>query len=297
MPLISSNLSLFIKVAQTKGFSASARSFGLTPSTVMRRIEAFEHSLGARLFIRSTRGLALTDAGQKLLQDGLALEDEAARVARSVNTSQRSPSGILRISASIGFGRRYVAPQLGAFRRLFPEVRIELQLEDKYVDLTDGDCDLAIRIGTLPDSNLRKLTLGPVRRFLCASPEYTAERGLPAHPSDLEDHDGIVIKQGSGWNSTWAFRGKIGVPVRASIKVSTPEAALATALGGGGIAYLPNWMVSGHIERNELIVLLPDLASPIDGDSGVHLLWPESPPARTTAFVDFFKRTTAHAFE
>lgn len=290
MLLISSDLLAFIAVAKAKGFSKAGRKLGLTPSTMTRRIEAFEQRLGARLFTRSTRGITLTDAGRQLFQEGQALLEKASVVVDRIGQSQHTPSGLLRVSASIGFGRRYIASRLGAFRVLFPEIRIELRLEDRYVDLAEGRYDLAVRVGLLPDSNLRKLTLAPVRRILCASPDYIARMGRPARPADIAGHDCVAVDLGMGGDFTWKFRSGRTSLINSAITVSSPEAAVAVALGGGGITHLPDWMVCEHIAKGELVPLLEEYAAPVERGHGVHLVWPENPPARTKTFADFLQR-------
>ncbi|MET3666558.1 LysR family transcriptional regulator [Caulobacter sp. 1776] len=296
MALIASDLELFFAVAASGGFSAAGRRVGLSPSATARRIEAFEQRLGARLFKRSTRGLGLTEAGRVLAEQGGDLAARAAALEARLGEAEQRPTGLLRVSASHGFGRRYVAPHLGAFRQAFPDVRVDLRLEDQFVDLIEEGVDLAVRIGRLPDSTLRVQTLGPARRVLCASPDYLTRRGAPARPIDLEAHDCIVVGQGVGGQAAWRFSGGRFWPSSPAIVVSTPEAAVAAALGGGGLAHTPNWLTADHLARGELVAVMADLAAPAEPGHGVHLVWPERPPAKTTAFVNFLKGRLSGVF-
>ena len=294
--LIASDLQLFLLVAETGGFSAAGRRLGLSPSATARRIEAFEQRLGARLLKRSTRGVGLTEAGRALAEQGADLALRADALQAILSQAEQRPTGLLRVSASHGFGRRYVAPHLGAFRQAFPEVRVDLRLEDQFVDLIAEGVDLAVRIGRLPDSNLRRLTLGPARRVLCASPAYLARRGAPTRPLELEAHDCIVVGQGVGGQAAWRFSGGRFWPAAPAIVVSTPEAALAVALGDGGLAHVPQWLAADHLASGELVAVMADWAGPVEPGHGVHLVWPEKPPAKTVAFVDFLKGQLADAF-
>jgi DNA-binding transcriptional LysR family regulator len=296
MALISTELTLFLAVAEAGGFSAAARKLGVSPSTAARRIEAFEQGLGTRLFKRSTRGLGLTEAGRALVEEGGALAVSARALADQLSHAETQPSGLLRVTASTSFGRRHIAPRLGAFRLAYPQLRVELRLEDGFVDLIETGLDMAIRIGRLPDSTLRCVTLGPVTRRLCASPEYLSRRDAPRRPADLGEHDCIVVGQGVGGHLAWRFQGGRFWPAAPAITVSTPDAAVAVALGGAGLAHLPSWLVAEHLERGDLIPVLAQFDLPPERGAGVHLVWPERPPAKTTAFAAFLKEELASLF-
>lgn len=288
MTLITEELRLFVLTVESGGFSAAGRRLGLAPSSVARRIEALEQDVGARLFHRSTRRLGLTEAGTLLLDRGRAMIANARDLRAALTKAELAPSGTLRISASIGFGRLYVAPALGAFRRAYPEVSIDLRLEDRVVDLLEAGVDIAVRVGRLRDSNLRHVMLAPVRRVACASPDYILRAGMPQQPRDLLDHDCLVV-DGAGGEGAWRFAriARLSVPRR--IVVSTPAAAVAAAVGGAGVAHLPAWKVARQLAEGRLVRLLAPFEPEPSRGNAVHLVWPEHPPAKTTAFVSFFK--------
>ncbi|HEY5755649.1 MAG TPA: LysR family transcriptional regulator [Steroidobacter sp.] len=290
MPIIAAELSLFVLTVERGSFSAAARHLGVAPSSIMRRIEALESDLGVRLINRTTRRLGLTEAGALLLERGRRLIADADDLSTALARGKVSPSGQLRISASIGFGRRHIATALGDFRQICPDVTIDLQLEDGFIDLVEGGIDIAIRIGRLADSRLRHVTLAPMYRVACASPLYLTKTGTPKRPQDLLAHQCVFVGRGAGTQDAWRFArtGRLQLPRQ--IIVNTPDAAVATAVGGGGIAHLPTWMVADDIRAGRLVRLLQPFELGPSRVTGVHLIWPERPAAKTTAFVSFLTK-------
>jgi DNA-binding transcriptional LysR family regulator len=287
MPLIAAELSLFVLTVDSGSFSAAARHLGVAPSSIMRRIQALEADLGMRLINRSTRRLGLTEAGAVLLERSRRLIADADDLSSALSRNQAAPSGRLRISASIGFGRRYIATAVGDFRRLYPNVSIDLRLEDDYVDLVESGFDIAIRIGRLADSRLRQVTLAPIRRVACASPSYLKSMGTPKRPQELLTHHCLFVGWGAGTQDAWRFArtGRLQLPRH--VVVNTPDAAAAAAVGGAGIAHLPTWMVVDDIRAGRLVRLLQPFELGASRVNGVHVLWPERPAAKTKAFVSF----------
>lgn len=294
MPIIAAELSLFVLTIDSGSFSAAARHLGVAPSSIIRRIEALEDELGVRLINRTTRRLGLTEAGAVLLERGRRLITDADALSTALSRSEVAPSGQLRISASIGFGRRHIATALGDFRQICPDVTVDLRLEDGFTDLVESGIDIAIRIGRLADSRLRHVTLAPIRRVACASPLYLTRMGTPKRPQDLHAHHCLFVGWGTGTHSAWRFArtGRLQLPRQ--IIVNTPDAAVAAAVGGGGIAHLPTWMVADDIRAGHLVRLLQPFELEPSRVNGVHLIWPEQPAAKTTAFVSFLtKRFTS----
>lgn len=275
-------------------FSAAARHLGVAPSSIMRRIEALEGDLGVRLINRTTRRLGLTEAGTLLLERARRLIADADDLSTALARGEVSPSGRLRISASIGFGRRHIATALGDFRQICPDVTIDLRLEDGFIDLVEDGIDIAIRIGRLADSRLRHVTLAPMCRVACASPLYLTKMGTPKRPQDLHAHHCLFVGRGTGTQDAWRFArtGRLQPPRQ--IIVNTPDAAVAAAVGGAGIAHLPTWMVADDIHAGRLVRLLKPFELGPSRVNGVHLIWPEQPAAKTAAFVSFLtKRFTS----
>lgn len=284
-----SELPLFVLIAETGSFSATGRKAGLAASSVARRLDALEKELGVRLVNRSTRRLGLTDAGLELLDRARAIISHLDEARTAVVGRDRGPSGLLRVTASFGFGRRHVAPALGEFARLYPALNVELRLEDGFADLIEQGVDLAIRIGRLPDSNLRQVRLAGVRRVACASPGYVGRRGVPQTPEELQDHDCIMVGGGVGLEGAWRFGSGRTPRLTPRISVNSPEGVAAAAVGGAGIAHLPTWMVAEELRLGRLVELLSTFEAPPDRRNGLHLVWPKNEPAKTRAFAEFMK--------
>jgi DNA-binding transcriptional LysR family regulator len=283
------DLSLFVAAVEAGSLSSAARAAGLAPSSVQRRIEGLERALGARLLNRSSRGLSVTEAGGAFLAGARNVLDDLRALRESVEARSGGPRGRLRVAASVTFGRRYVAPLIGAFLAEHPEIALDLQLEDGVTDLVGQGYDLAVRIGRLPASELRCVSLAPVRRICCASPDYLARQGGPHDPAGLADHDGVVVAEGVGAEGAWRFLGGRGAP-RPRVRVSTPDAACAAALGGAGVAHLPAWVVVDHLRSGELVRLLADFEKPADRRHAINLVWPKGPSAGARAFIAHLRR-------
>jgi LysR family transcriptional activator of dmlA len=285
--MLPDDLKLFIVVAQERSLSAAARTIRSTPSTVSRRISALEMEFGASLINRTTRQLSLTSAGQIVLERSRQIVRDIDALRDELSQAQEKPTGTLKISASVGFGGRYVAPLLGEFRRRYPQVRIDLRLEDERIDLVAGEADVAIRVGTLPDSQLRHVSLASLHRVACASPAYVRFRGRPSIPGDLLQHDCIVVRAAGRAGGAWQFRDTKALQFRPVVTVSSHEAASAAALSGAGVAHLPWWLVAKQMQSGSLERLLPDFEQPDVG--GVHVLWVGQAPARVRVFVAFLR--------
>lgn len=198
-------MSTFVRIVETGSLTAAAERLETSPTSVVRSLSALEKALGVRLLNRTTRRMALTDEGREYFERCRHLlldveEAEAALLARQIK-----PAGRLVITAPVMFGRLHVGPAVTDFLSAFPEVRIELLLLDRVVDLIDEGVDLAVRIGTLPESSLVAVPLGSTRRIVCASPAYLARYGQPKTPADLQRHQGIRIA-GPNHDPDWAFR-------------------------------------------------------------------------------------------
>ncbi len=282
------DLRLFLSICDLGSLSAAARSARTSPSTVSRRMAALEARFGARLLSKSTRRLALTAAGRTLAEQGRDLVRQLDDLRTRLSEAESAPGGLLRISASTGFGGHYVAPLMGEFRRLYPAISIDLQLTHEMVDLVANEADVAIRVGALPHSQLRHDLLGPLHRVACASPAYLEARGRPERPEALRGHDCIVVRVTGGTGGAWRFRDGPFHTRDMPLVIGSNEAAAAAASSGAGIAHLPYYVVRDALERGALAQVLADFEVPDKG--GVHLLWHERPPARVRAFVDFIRQ-------
>ncbi|MCE8021480.1 LysR family transcriptional regulator [Halomonas sp. MCCC 1A11036] len=255
-------LRTFICVAEQQSFAEAGRRLSMSPTTVTRTIAALEASLGARLLMRTTRSVRLTEEGELFLarcRAGLAEIDEAVD---SVRGGRSTPRGTLTVTAPVMFGRRHVLPVVTELLRQYPELQVRLLLLDRVVRLVEEGIDVAVRIAELPDSSLHMLRIGQVRRVLSASPAYLAARGRPTSLSDLREHDLILIE-----DEAVSYRG-LGVDdVRRSgrsarLSVNHMDAAIAAAVAGLGVVRTLSYQVAEEVAAGRLETLLSDDTAP-----------------------------------
>ncbi len=232
------NLSVFIAVADQGSFIAAARQLGRSPAAVTRAVAALEDRLATRLLTRTTRAVALTEAGQRYLDQARRALAEFAELDTVAGGIGGEPAGLLSVTAPEMFGRMHVLPVVLDFMRDYPRIEVSLLLVNRVVSYIDEGVDLGLRIGQLPDSSLRAIPLGHMRRVLCASPAYLASAGTPAQPEDLPGFETIVISGGRPSPDRWSFGvapDERSVLVRPRLAVSTMQAALDAAVAGGGL--------------------------------------------------------------
>lgn len=287
------SLQLFVEVMRYGNFADVARAHGIAPSSVSRSIAALERDLGARLFQRSTRRLTPTEAAAVFyhrLQPALR-EIESARVAAS--DLQREVSGTLRVSAPAAFANSAIVPLLPEFAALYPQLNLDLEISDRFVDLLEERIDVAIRLGSLPDSSLVARRLADMSFRICASPAYLRQRGVPRLPADIADHDCLLFPR-AGYDLDWLFRDSGGgvekVRIEGRIQIANSAAILACAIAGMGLALLPDWLLRDALATGQLQALFDDFeVSATDFDSAVWILYPSRSylPQKTRVFVDF----------
>src|SRR5712671_635899 len=203
--MVLDNLALFLRIVEKGGLASAGRELGLSPASVSERLAALEKYYGAALLHRTTRAISLTDEGRLLVQGARRLLAEADELEALIRLGVEKISGPIRLSAPIDLGRTYLVPILDAFLAEHPEVTIDLNLTDGYVDLVGQGQDLAIRYGELADSTLRVKRLADNRRIVCASPAYLREKGLPQYPDDLTHHECILMRFGQTIDRDWPF--------------------------------------------------------------------------------------------
>lgn len=280
----SGELEVFLRVVQEGAFAAAARSLQRTPSAVSKLIARLEARLGARLFVRTTRSLTLTDEGDAYHRAGL-------RIVQDLNDAEQGVAagavrGRLRVSASLPFGARYIAPLVPAFLERHPEVTVELSLTDDVVDLLAQRADVAIRMGALQDSSYVARKLGQTRRVVCAAPAYLRARGAPQLPGDLAAHSclGFTFRRGR-----WPFvvDGRaLEQPVSGNLLVNNGETLKQLALAGAGVARLGRFHVADELASGALVPLLERFNA---GDLElVHAIYVGGGrvPRRVRAFID-----------
>jgi DNA-binding transcriptional LysR family regulator len=285
-------LAIFAKVTELRSFAAASAELGLSKATVSKAVTRLEARLGARLFNRTSRRLALTDAGQKLsahatrlLLDGEAAESEA--LARSV-----TPRGLVRLAVPMTFGVKAVAPILPDFLRQYPDVAIDLHLSDAMVDLIGEGFDAGLRIASLPDSSLIARRLCAMPRYTVAAPAYLKRHGRPTHPMHLAQHRCLgyaYLTTPDVWRYTNAAGEQASVRPAGPLRVNNGEALLPALLAGLGIADLPDFIVGDAIASGEVEVILKGWKL---AEGAVHLVTPPGGPrpVRVEVLADFLAR-------
>lgn len=286
-------LALFVRVADTGSFSRAGREVGMAQPTVSRVIAALEGRLGAKLLVRTTRKVMLTDAGVALLARArtvLTELEDAENAARGAD----GLSGVLRVATPVTFGAREITPRLAPFLDAHPLLSVELLMADRRVDLFDEGVDLAIRLGALDDSSFVSRKLASAPRYLVASPDYLARRGMPASPADLQAHE-IVLSESPG-TGVWSLRdsdgGETSIRLTARLVATSTEGMLAAAIAGLGIAAASLFACRSDLERGTLVRVLDRHSLPtVD----VHAVFPAGrrQPAKVRAFIDFMATAIA----
>ena len=274
----------FVRVVETGSFSAVAREQSATQSAVSKQVAALERHLGAKLLTRTTRALSLTDEGARYFEDARRLVAEVAEAEGQLRRGEQQLTGWLRVAASVGFGTRVLRPHVHSFLAAHVGVKVDLKLNDGFIDLVEHGIDVAVRIGNLADSSLVARRIGQIRRAVVASRAYVAaarrRRALPRIPQDLAQHPCIVyteLRNRNLWEFSTPDGSAVSVRVEGPLQTNSSEIVRAAVVDGVGIAYSPTWLFQDLIDRGDVQVLLPDWqTSPLP----LHLI---SPPERRHA--------------
>lgn len=251
-------MTLFAALAEHTSFAGVARHLGISTATVTRTIAQLEARLGVLLVVRSTRTMRFTAAGQQYASDCRRLLAELEDVESRAAGLHTLPSGLLTVTAPQMFGALHVTPVVAHFLSRYPAMRARTLLVDRVVPLLEEGIDVAIRIGTLPDSSLTAIPVGSVRRMVCASPGYLAEHGIPQHPDRLPQH-ATISTSAAERASKWAFRldGRAHeVDVASRLSVSAFNAAIVAAVDGWGLTQVPSYQVRQHLQNGTLVSVL-----------------------------------------
>lgn len=288
-------MAIFAKVVELRSFAGAAQELSLSKASVSKAVSRLEERLGTRLFNRTSRRLALTDAGQRLseraaqlLADGEAAETEA--LAQSL-----TPRGLVRFAVPMTFGVKKIAPLLPAFLEQYPEVSIDLHMSDATVDLIGEGFDLALRITRLPDSSLVARRLCPMPRYTVAAPSYLKRHGRPTHPMHLAEHKcfGYAYLSTAGvWHYSNAAGEQASVRPAGQLRVNNGEAVLPAVIAGLGIADLPDFIIADAIASGEVEVILKGWSQP---EGAMHLVMPPGGPrpARVEVLTEFLVKELA----
>lgn len=276
----------FLRIVESGSLSAVARELGASQPTVSKQLAALEAALGVRLLNRSTRSLSLTDEGARYYERcRYALE---AVEAAEASVRPTSPSGLLRVSCPIAFGRLQVAPRMKRLLERHPKLQIELLLNDRFVDLVEEGADVSVRIGELADSALIARRIGLARRATVAAPDYFARAGEPAIPEDLRQHNCLVYTQLATVDE-WRFLGPAGerkVRVSGNFRANTSDAVREAVLSGLGVSMSPIWLFADALANGRLRATLRDWEPP---PLPIHAVWTAArlPSPKIRHFVDF----------
>ena len=286
---ISSDMAFFVLLAKRGSLSAVARELDITPPAVTKRLSQLEARLGVRLVNRTTRTLSLTGEGQVYLAHATRILDDIRVMEDEVSSSRAAPRGLLRVNATLGFGRTTIAPLISRFSKRYPEVEVQLQLTDRPIDLVEEAFDLGIRFGALPDTRLTARRILSNRRFLCASPAYLKRAGTPQTPEDLAQHSCIVHRQNDDAWGIWRLmkgRREISVKVSGTLSSNDGDVVLGWALDGHGILLRSEWDAAKYLASGRLQVVLPEYAPP---PADLFAFYPsrQHMPARSRVFLDF----------
>ena len=281
----------FAAVAESGSFAAAARRLGRDASVLSRRITTLEARLGARLLARTTRHVSTTEVGANYLSRVQAILAEWASADAEVSNRAAVPRGVLRLALPAAFGRMWIAPLLPGLLAAHPELQIDAQYNDRYVDITGERVDAAVRVGTLPASGLVARRLARFSRFLCASPAYLARRGTPAAPHDLAGHACLGFTRHRFWPNWPLRRGteRIDVQVKGPLVSDDGEALAIAAADGAGVMLASEWLVKRQLTDGRLVRVLPDWSVENDGADAVSAILPPGRlvPAKTRAFVEW----------
>jgi DNA-binding transcriptional LysR family regulator len=282
-------ISAFVHAVEAGSFAQAAERMQLTRSAVGKSIARLEHRLGVRLFQRTTRSQRLTADGEAYYERCVRALAELDAADAALQFGRREPTGVLRVSCPVLFGRRCVAPVLVKWASKHPGLTLEISFSDRVVELVGEGFDLAVRIGELPDSgNLTARKLGAQSMGIAASPSYLARHGLPETVDELARHTAILYGR-AGEKRSWPVRDGNGrtreVDIDGRLRLDDLEAIVDAAIAGVGLARLPCWLMSPHIRTGELAVVM---TSQHVMSTGIHAVWPTTRylPSKTRAAID-----------
>lgn len=282
-------LEFIVLLARHGSLAAAARALDLTPPAATRRLAQLEARLGVRLVNRTTRSLSLTSEGETYVAHATRILASIDEMEEAVMSSKAAPRGLLRINATLGFGRTVIAPIVSSFARLHPQVEVQMEVTDRPVDLVERGVDLAIRFGAPPDKRLVARRVMSNRRMLCASPGYLAQHGEPQQLADLARHRCILHRQNDDAYGIWRFTRdgqQESVKVHGTLASNDGDIVLGWALDGHGILVRSEWDLARYIDSGRLKVVLPAWHLP-SADLFAYYPNRRNQAVRTRAFIDF----------
>jgi DNA-binding transcriptional LysR family regulator len=290
-----SDLAFFSVLARAGAFSAAARQLEVTTPAVSKRLAQMEARLGVLLLNRNTRRISLTQEGEIYLTHARRILAEIDDMEQVVTRSVAAPKGLLRVNATLGFGRSHVAPLISRFVKANPDVQVQLTLTVDQPPLAEDSFDVCVRFGEPPDARVIARRLAPNRRLLCAAPAYLAKHGTPKVPHDLTRHNCIGIRQGDEAYGLWRLSGgrrSETVKVRGSLSTSDGEIAVNWALEGHGILMRAEWDIARYLRSGRLVQVLEHYSTP---PADLYAVYPQrhQGAARVRVFVDYLAESFA----
>ena len=284
-----SEMAFFSALVRFGSFSATARELNLTTPAISKRLAQMEARLRVQLLNRTTRRISLTQEGEMYLSYARRILADIEDMEQQVGNAVAAPKGLLRVNATLGFGRSNIAPLISGFAQLYPDVQVQLQLTVNPPALPEDAFDVCIRFGEPPDARVMARLLASNRRLVCAAPAYLALHGTPQTPNDLARHDCIGIRQGDEAYGIWHFtsvRRLETVKVRGSLSTNDGEIAVNWALAGHGIVMRAEWDIGKHLRSGRLIQVLKNYQTP---PADIYAVYPQRHhmSGRVRAFVDF----------
>lgn len=287
---LASELEFFVLIARHGNLSAAARALDLTPPAATKRLAQMESRLGVRLVNRTTRSISLTKEGETYLLHATRILEQLREMEDAVSCGSTELRGLLRVNATLGFGRSTIAPLVSEFAKRHPFVEVQVEVTDKPIDLVESGCDLAIRFGALPDQRLNARCLMSNRRFLCASPLYLDRHGAPQALADLAHHRCIIHRQNDDAYGIWRFthgdHSEV-VKVDGALSSNDGDIVLGWALDGHGILIRSEWDLAKYLQSGRLRVVLPEFALPSADLFVYYYANRRIQSARARAFIDF----------
>jgi LysR family transcriptional regulator, transcriptional activator for dmlA len=291
------DLNFFSTLAKYGSLTAAARELGITAAAVSKHLAQMEARAGVPLVNRTTRRMTLTPEGKLYLEYARRILDDIDDLAQRLGSAKRRPKGLLRVNATLGFGRSHIAPAISRFVAEYPQVTVQLQLSVNPPPLTDDAFDVCIRFGEPPDTRVIARRLAPNRRLLCAAPAYIAQHGMPNTPNDLTKLNCIGIRQGDEAYGVWRLSSGRGgarktetVKIRGNLTTNDGEIAVKWALDGHGILMRAEWDIKQYLDSGELVPVLSDYETP-NADIFAVFSQRHQLSNRICAFVDFIARS------
>lgn len=289
------SMKVFTTVVDAGSFAAAADRLDTSRAMASKQVQKLEEHLGTRLLNRTTRKLSLTETGRAFYERSVQIISDVEEAEQVAGQLTRAPRGELKVSVPLSYGQHKLAPIIADYSRHFPQVRVNISLSDRKVDLVDEGFDLAIRIGAMPQSDLIARKLSAARSIICAAPAYLAKAGTPASPADLSAHPCLSYTLAGSGAAEWRLEGPQGalaVPVTGPIRADNGDMLRLAAVNGCGIILQPHFIVAGDLAAGRLVRILPEWQS---GEMGVFAVYPSRKhlSAKVRTFVDFLAQRLA----